>query len=74
MFFQRLHYGSYGGSLLADGYINTLNILALLIDYRIYSDSRLTCLTVTDYQLSLSPADRHHGVDSLDTGLQRGIH
>ncbi len=31
---------------------------------------RLTRLTVTDDQLALAAADRNHGVDGLDTGLQ----
>src|SRR5690606_31806268 len=30
--------------------------------------------TVTNDQLALAAADRHHGVDSLDTGLQRLRH
>ena len=42
-----------------------------LIDDRIESDRCLTCLAVADDQLTLTAANRHHGIDRFDTGLQR---
>ena len=59
------------GTLLADGYVNTDNILISLVQDRIDRDGSLTGLTVADDQLTLSASDRDHGVDSLDAGLQR---
>ena len=61
------------GSLLANSDINADQVLALLVDDRVESDSRLTGLTVANDQLTLTAADRHHGVDGLKTGLNRLI-
>ena len=68
---QRLHDIRYRGRLLADGYVDAQNILFLLVNDRIDRDGRFTGLAVADDQLTLSAADGHHGVDRLDTGLQR---
>ena len=59
------------GTLLTYGYIDTDNILALLVDDRIGGDGSFTCLTVTDDKLTLSASDGDHGVDSFDTCLKR---
>lgn len=66
-------------ALLADGNIDAVNRFArlkslALVDYGVYSDSSLADLTVTDDQLTLSTAYRHHRVYGLDTGLQRLLH
>ena len=61
------------GSLLANSDINADQVLALLVDDRVESDSRLAGLTVANDQLTLTAADRHHGVDGLKTGLNRLI-
>ena len=45
----------------------------LLIDDRVDGDGRLAGLAVADDQLALAAADRRHGVDGLDAGLQRLI-
>ena len=60
--------------LLSDGDVDTINAEAFLVNDRIKSDGRLTCLTVTDDQLSLSSSDGYHGVNSLDTGLKGSIY
>ena len=56
-----------------DGYIDTNNACALLIDDGVQTDRGLAGLTVTDDQLTLTAANRDHGVDRLDTGLERHI-
>ena len=58
-----------GRCFLTDGNVDTVNALTLLVDDGIDRDGGLTGLTVTDDQLSLSAADRNHGVNCLDTGL-----
>ena len=69
VFFQLAHHVSDGGLLLADGDVDTLNAGVLLVDDGINRDRRLTNLTVTNDQLTLTTADRHHGIDRLVAGL-----
>ncbi len=45
-----------------------------MVDNRIYGNGRLACLAVTDNQLALATANRNHGVDGLDAGLQGLLH
>ena len=66
----------YCRSLLTDSYIYTVNRLACLvgtalIDDGIKGNRCLSSLTVTDNELSLSPANRNHGIYCLETCLQR---
>ncbi len=72
-FFQTCRQTCYGRFLLTDGNIDTVNVLALLVDDRINGDCRLTRLTVTDDQLTLTFADRDHRVNDLQTRHQRLI-
>jgi hypothetical protein len=68
---------SDGGALLADGDVDTVELLglvvgvvpALLVQHGIESDGGLAGLTITNDQLTLTTADGHHGVDGLETGL-----
>jgi hypothetical protein len=69
---------SDGGTLLADGNVDTVQLLllggagvvpALLVEHGVESDSGLTGLTVTNDQLTLTTADGNHGVDTLHTSL-----
>jgi len=68
---------SDGGTLLADGNVDTVQLLglvagavpALLVEHGVESDGSLTGLTVTNDQLTLTTADGHHGVDTLHTSL-----
>ena len=48
--------------------------VGLLVDDRVDRDGRLAGLAVADDQLTLAAADRDHGVDRLDAGLQRLVH
>ena len=66
---ESLHQLCYCGLFLADCYIDTDNILTLLVNDSIDSDSCFTCLPVSDDQLTLSLTDRYDGVDCLDTCL-----
>ena len=61
------------GVLLSDGYINTNNILTFLVQNGINSDSCFTGTAVTDNKFTLSTANRHHGVDTFQPGLQGDI-
>ena len=66
------------GALLADGDVDAAHLLlrvagrpgVLLVDDRVHADGGLAGLAVTDDQLPLAAADRRHGVDGLDAGLQ----
>ena len=69
-----LHQLCHCGVLLAYGNVYAYHVLTLLIEDRIYGDGSLTCLSVADDQFSLSSADRDHGVDGLDTCLQRLVY
>ena len=57
--------------LLADGDVNADEVLALLVDDRVDGHGGLTRLTVTNDQFALAASDRHHGVDGLQTRLNR---
>src|SRR5262249_6215632 len=57
--------------LLADDDVDADETLALLVDDRVEGDGRLSSLAVADDQLALAAADRDHGVDGLDAGLDR---
>jgi hypothetical protein len=66
-----------GGSLLTDGDVDAVKLLGLvlavvpplLVEHGVESDGSLTSLTVTNDQLTLTTADRNHGVDGLETSL-----
>lgn len=68
---------SDGGTLLTDGNVDAVKLLALvggvvpalLVQHGIKGDSGLTGLTVTNDQLTLTTADGDHGVDTLQTSL-----
>ncbi len=62
------------GGLLADGDIDADHALAALVDDGVDGNSGLTGLAVADDELTLTAADRHHGVDSQDAGLHRLAH
>jgi len=74
LIFQCLCQLCNGRRLLSDRNVDADDVFALLIDDRIDGDSRLTGLSVADNQLTLSSSDRDHGVDRLDTGLQRLVY
>src|SRR5690606_24528956 len=75
-------HGSDRRALLADRDVDAADLLArvpglpvrLLVDDRVDRDRRLAGLAVTDDQLTLAAADRDHGVDRLEPGLQRLVH
>lgn len=68
---------SDGGSLLANGNVDTVELLglvvggvpSLLIEHGVKSDGSLSSLTVTNDQLTLTTTNWHHGVDTLHTSL-----
>ena len=71
VFIERVHNLGNGGLLLSDCNVNADNAFAALVDDRIGSDGGLSRLSVADDQLALAAADGNHGVDGLDTRLQR---
>lgn len=68
---------SDGGPLLTNGNVDTVELAllvaavvpSLLVKHGVESDGSLTSLTVTNDQLTLTTANRHHGVDGLETSL-----
>ena len=66
---------SNGGALLADGDVDTVELLLLLValvppllvENGVDGDSSLASLTVTDDKLTLATTNGNHGVDGLDT-------
>ena len=74
---KRLHKLRNGRSLLADGDVDAVKLKtlvgafvpSLLIQHGVESDGSLASLTIADDKLTLSTANRHHGVDGLETGL-----
>ena len=71
VFFEFTNNVSDRGSLLTDSNIDTGQIFAFLVDDRVDSYSSLTCLSVANDQLTLAAADRNHGVNRLQTCLNR---
>ena len=71
VFFQFAYYVGNGRSLLADRNVDTGHVLTFLIDDGVNRNSCLAGLTVANDQFALTAADRHHGVDGLQTGLHR---
>src|SRR5437588_2873297 len=65
---------SNGRVFLTDRHIDADQVLALLVNDGIDSDSCLTRLAVTDDQFALTTTNGDHAVDSLDTSLYRSIH
>ena len=61
------------GVLLADGYVNTNDVLTLLVQNGINADGCLTGAAVADDKFTLASSDRNHGVDSFKTCLQGDI-
>ena len=65
------------GPLLTNGDVDDVELLLLvvavvpspLVQHGVEGDGSLASLTVTDDQLTLATADRHHGVDRLEAGL-----
>src|SRR5690349_9604865 len=51
---------SNGRCLLPDRYINADDVLTFLVDDRVDSNGRLTCLAVADDQFTLAAPDRNH--------------
>ena len=79
MLLEVLYQCSNGRGFLTDSYINTIYRLTslietLLIDNGVYCYGSLTRLTVTDDKLTLTTTNRNHGVDSLQTCLQRFLY
>src|SRR3546814_18037775 len=70
---------SNGGALLADGNIDAVELLALivaligglLVDEGVDGDSGLAGLAVADDQLALTAADGNQRVNGLEAGLYR---
>ena len=75
--FERLDELSNGRTLLSHSNVDTVELLGLvvavvpplLIEHGVEGDSSLSGLTITNDQLTLTTANRHHGVDRLETCL-----
>jgi len=70
---QNIDNRSHCRHFLADRHVNAINLLAALIQNRIDCQGCFTGLPVADNQFALAAADRGHGVDRRDAGLQRLI-
>src|SRR5574344_1032610 len=73
---EYLNDGRYRGGFLANRNVNTIDrvasfVVGTLIDDRIDGDGRLSCLAVTNNQLALATANGNHGIDGLQSCLQR---
>ena len=76
---QSATHGGDGGALLTDRDVDAADLLVrvtgqpglTLVEDGVHADGGLAGLAVADDQLTLTPADRGHGVDGLDAGLQR---
>ena len=68
---ELVHDLGYGGSLLSDGNIDAGDIAPLLVEDRIDHHRRLSGLAVSNDQLTLSPANGYHRIDSLEPCLER---
>ena len=79
VFTQCVYDGCYRRAFLTDGYVDTVHRVARFIVGTLVYDSidgnrSLTRLAVADNQLTLPAADRNHGIDSFQAGLQRLVY
>src|SRR5439155_16844555 len=74
VFAEALDHARDGRFLLANGDINTDDVLFLLVDDGVDGDLCLAGLAVADDQLTLAAADGGHRVDGLEAGLERLVH
>ncbi len=58
---------------LTDGNVNADDILSLLVQNGIDGDGGFARAAVTDDEFALAAADRYHGVDTFQTGLERNV-
>src|SRR3546814_12430499 len=80
--FQYLHELGDAGALLADGDVDAVELLRLvvalvdrlLIDDGVERDGGLAGLAVADDELALAAADRDQRVDRLEAGMHRLVH
>jgi len=68
---QGLDHAGHRRRPLTAGHVDADDVLPFLVDDRIDADRGLPRLAVADDQLALPAANRRHGVDRLDPGLQR---
>src|SRR5512135_128241 len=71
VFLEDLHGTRDIRALLTDRDVDAGDVPALLVDDGVNRNGGLSGLTGADDQLTLSAADRDHGVDRLDAGLER---
>src|SRR5206468_5166533 len=63
-----------GRLLLANGNVEAVNALPLLVDDRVDGDGGLARLAIADDELALAAADRNHRVDRFEARLERLLH
>ena len=74
MFLQTGNHFCHRRCLLSDCHVDADHIFAFLVDDRICGNGCLSGLAVSDDQLTLSAANREHGIDCQNTGFHRCIH
>lgn len=70
---------SNSGSLLTNSNVDTIQLLllittivpSLLVKDGVETDGSLACLTITNDQFTLTTANGNHGIDGLETSLDR---
>ena len=73
-FFERAHHLRDRRLLLADRVVDADDASVLLVEDRVDRHGGLPGLAISDDQLALSAADRHHRVDGLQSRLDRLLH
>jgi len=73
-FFQFSHDIGDFRLFLTDSDIDTFHVLPLLVDNGIDSNGRLAELAIADNEFTLAAANRNHGVNRFDAGLDRLAH
>src|SRR2546422_11650571 len=68
---QNLYHLRYRRAVLANGAINTNEIVAFVVDNSIESDGSFSGLPIANYQLALAAADGNHAVDGLQSSCYR---
>ena len=71
VFVERVDDVCDGGLFLTDRDVDADAVFAALVQDRVGRDDGFACLAVADNELALAAADRNHGVDGLDAGLER---
>ena len=70
VFTEDVHDGGDGGHFLTGRHVDAEDAAVLLVENGVHGDGGFPGLAVSDDEFALAAADRDHGVDTFDAGLE----